>query len=160
MNALIAEGAAAEILIPVGGQSATLISSPDWQKVVAGRGSSPKTTIFGTEVADHLYLPEAVYWSVDTVFAGDGDDIVITRWTSLIDGGSGDDVLMGIKMRGGLGDDILIGAGAAQSNWYVLDGGEGRDIILGGGQMYGGDGDDVLVAQFDHAPCAQIWPRG
>ncbi|MCA9189736.1 MAG: calcium-binding protein, partial [Planctomycetales bacterium] len=64
-----------------------------------------------------------------------------------LDGGEGDDTLIGAESRnellGGAGDDMLIGG----SSRDILRGGDGSDTLRGGGSndaLYGDDGDDDL----------------
>ena len=86
---------------------------------------------------------------------------------SLLDGGGGDDTLIGVfasasTLLGGEGNDQLIGGGAGDSisggtgDDYIfgyggadtVDGGAGNDVILGSGansSLSGGLGDDVVV---------------
>lgn len=85
-------------------------------------------------------------------FGTDGNDIVADNYyetRATIDGGSGNDILLGGfgLVSGGEGDDVLIGSD--------LDGGEGNDILFGystvhdngGHGISGGAGDDYIVIE-------------
>jgi Ca2+-binding RTX toxin-like protein len=65
-----------------------------------------------------------------------------------IDGGKGDDIIMGSsgddKIRGGSGDDLVMGGGGNDD----IDGGKGNDIIMGGDgndKIHGGRGNDFMM---------------
>jgi Ca2+-binding RTX toxin-like protein len=68
------------------------------------------------------------------VFGDEGRD-VLQRRIGLMDGGEGDDVLVGDTGDGGAGDDVLVGA--------TGDGGAGADLLLVN-SGFGGSGDDAL----------------
>ena len=70
-----------------------------------------------------------------TMFGGSGSDTLIgsntlSPWGDYIDGGSRDDVLIGLG-----GDDLLVGRGGNDQ----IDGGPGNDILQGG------ENDDTIV---------------
>lgn len=91
---------------------------------------------------------EAEAGGSDTLFGGDGDDI--------LDGGDGNDSLFGGNdddtLYGGDGNDKLVGDNGSDKLYGgngddVLDGGTGRDHLFGGEGndiLTGGDGDDHL----------------
>lgn len=88
-----------------------------------------------TDVAD---TPDAVEAAAADAPAHDGD------W---IDGGAGDDILIGSMLGdilvGGLGNDVLAGGDGADA----MDGGEGDDLLAGGAgndDLYGGEGLDSV----------------
>lgn len=69
----------------------------------------------------------------DTVFGGDGDDIILTGDDNdVIDGGAGDDTIDGgiddDTIKGGTGDDVIIGGEGSDD----IEGGDGNDTIYGG----------------------------
>jgi Ca2+-binding RTX toxin-like protein len=83
-------------------------------------------------------------------YGGDGDDVITLRsrgtnpqysaYLNLVDGGEGDDVLIGEEGKGGGGDDVLIGQQGA--------GGDGDDVLrVGSGR--GGAGNDFLRCPTD-----------
>lgn len=76
----------------------------------------------------------------------DGNDHVIVsgrvKRPMIIDGGAGDDNLMG-----GYDDDILLGGSGSD----ILHGSRGRDILIGGGgndTLLGGYGQDILISGY------------
>ena len=111
--------------------------------------------------------------------AGGGNDIIIVApnvmLTMTIDGGAGNDLLVGGNGRsvliggsgndfiyGGDGDDVLLGGDgndqlfggggndslSGGAGVDILDGGAGRDLLFGGGGsdlLVGGAGDDILI---------------
>ncbi len=69
----------------------------------------------------------------DTVFGGDGDDIILTGDDNdVIDGGAGNDTIDGgiddDTIDGGTGDDLIIGGEGSDT----IQGGDGNDTIYGG----------------------------
>jgi hypothetical protein len=91
------------------------------------------------------------------VDGGKGDDAILvdesfgvftTTVPTTIDGGAGDDTLIGdvgpVRLVGGAGDDTLLGGDAVDT----LSGGDGADTIdgnKGGDLAFGGAGDDTFV---------------
>ncbi len=75
----------------------------------------------------------------DTVFGGDGDDLLAGgAGDDTVDGGKGNDVI-----NGNAGNDVLIGGSGADS----LNGGDDQDILdggLGADTLNGGLGNDVI----------------
>ena len=90
----------------------------------------------------------------DTVYGGDGDDVIATQdedpqFGDQLYGDAGNDTISGAntndQLYGGTGNDQLSGGG----NTDTLDGGEGNDALDGGAGndlLYGGDGDDLINA--------------
>lgn len=85
----------------------------------------------------------------DRIFGQGGDDELdsSTGHDDVVDGGTGDDTLIGFSpgalLRGGSGDDELTG----QEEGVVLDGGADDDRLLSrwvGVALHGGDGDDFI----------------
>lgn len=100
-----------------------------------------------------------------SLFGGSGDDhLFAMSGYLLLDGGSGDDYLWsfhGSEMDGGAGDDTIMGGGSSDDpdDYNVIDGGSGQDFIMCGpvgdqvvtddGEadfVVGGDGDDAFYA--------------
>lgn len=83
-------------------------------------------------------------WSV---LDADGLTVAATGWCGCVQGGKGDDKLLGAAeddtFHGGPGNDLLRGSGGADRLW----GGDGRDQLSGGAGddwLFGGSGDDRL----------------
>ena len=81
------------------------------------------------------------------LYGGDGNDRVASSGSRLLDGGAGDDEIIGSSnaetINGGAGNDTIFGEGGNDT----IDGGAGNDILHGGegaDQLAGGDGDDEL----------------
>jgi Ca2+-binding RTX toxin-like protein len=91
-----------------------------------------------------------------------GDDLIVTDpsqfiWSMHLNGGAGDDVLMGgvvgDVLNGGGGRDALVGRGGDDvlrggAGNDALDGGDGNDYLLGEGgrdKLTGGVGEDVMI---------------
>jgi Ca2+-binding RTX toxin-like protein len=86
-----------------------------------------------------------------TIRAGAGNDTVVidsnVKARITVDGGSGDDVIIGgkgsDKLSGGSGNDIIAGRGGKDE----ISGGAGKDVLLGGQQsdrIDGGSGKDYI----------------
>ncbi len=120
--------------------------------------------IAGLGGSDHI---EFVHTRTDVVINGQTrslDPLVVSDlvarskdWVGVIDGGDGDDTLIGTDARdridGGFGSDLIYGYGGDDQLWG--DGGKtqgrasDRDVLFGGGghdDMLGGQGQNVLIA--------------
>jgi hypothetical protein len=93
--------------------------------------------------------------------ANDQINVLGSGISAALDGGPGNDVLVGGNgfetLRGGPGNDILIG-GAGND---VLDGGEGRDLLsggLGGDTIYGGGEQDIVIGPYSSFDAAVNLP--
>jgi hypothetical protein len=114
--------------IDVGGTPADSVAVADVTSVVVSTGKgNDRINLGGVSVAA-------------TVFAGDGNDIVV--------GGLGDDTIDGAKgndtLSGGAGNDTLTGGDGNDT----LDGGDGDDVLDGGkgnDKLSGGAGFDTLT---------------
>ncbi len=117
----------------IGGGTITGIEVVEWLEgsnfddtLIAGTDLRP---IFGMGGNDHIVaLPDA-----GSLYGGDGNDLIDARgsqYSSLIDGGNGDDTIQ------------------ANSNGHqVVYGGDGNDIIYGNHRIYGGAGNDRIFVQ-------------
>ncbi|HVQ10246.1 MAG TPA: hypothetical protein VMS43_17655 [Allosphingosinicella sp.] len=106
--------------------------------------------LFGSALNDSFILG-AAYPHRAVVYTFEGDDLIVGPDTAMelpwihhfLDGGSGDDVVIGGAWHDDLlgedGDDRLFGGGGDDS----LDGYTGRDVL------HGGDGDDYLYGAAD-----------
>jgi hypothetical protein len=80
--------------------------------------------------------------------AGGGDDYVLSEGAAVINGGAGNDILIGNIVYGDEGDDVLFGNALAV-------GGVGNDRITmfsldedaEGGLAFGGEGDDIIIGE-------------
>jgi hypothetical protein len=79
-----------------------------------------------------------------------GDDILINRFGSIVDGGDGDDIIVNFAsdatILGGNGNDTILAVGGGK----LIDGGAGDDLIAAdrlGGTIRMGEGSDRLVAR-------------
>ena len=103
-------------------------------------GNAGDDDIYGNGGQDHLYGGAGDDWiaSGNTLSPTDGPTIADSKG-DLLDGGAGDDYLVGNDgndtLLGGDGDDIMLGQGGNDS----LDGGSGLNILAGGA------GDDHYV---------------
>jgi hypothetical protein len=89
-------------------------------------------------------------------YGGDGDDVITLRsrgtnpqysaYLNLVDGGEGDDVLIGEDGKGGGGDDVLTGQQGA--------GGDGDDLLIVGSGR-GNSGNDILRCAPQNSGCYQ-----
>lgn len=131
----------------------------------------PADSVLGTEGADTLTLDatalvKPIYglggndninghaWQGDTIYAGDGDDMIRTWWgNDTIYGGSGNDTLTSDAnddiLYGEDGNDVLAGGYGNDQ----LFGGAGNDFIEGGGDFNlidGGDGTDKAAYDYTY----------
>lgn len=97
----------------------------------------------GTEYMLQANANGTVSWA-----AGGGDDLLLATGSGAVDGGLGDDILLGAGIAttliGGGGDDTLYGGDSGDS----LDGGSEDDVLYGGNgddTLNGGLGNDILV---------------
>ena len=107
----------------------------------------PYVGIRGTDDDNHIigHQKDSV-----SIYGGAGDDVLKGRW---LDGDSGDDILTAIGtkryfLEGGVGNDRLVGSEVGGQ----LDGGLGRDILIGGSSkdlLNGGSGSDILSGGMD-----------
>lgn len=114
--------------------------------------SSPKDVypmIDGDDGDDTIYGSNAELTVVESLYGGDGDDIIAGgQEEEYIYGGDGDDILLtGLgtsEVWAGAGNDNVIASGASG---VVAYGEGGDDTLLGSGSfdyLHGGDGDDTL----------------
>ena len=110
----------------------TVSQSRDSLKITNARPGNIKTVIVPANRVRHMDIK---------TFAGDDKVFVrstVTKVTTVIDGGSGNDFLSGGKRS-----DTLIGGDGNDT----LDGNSGNDVLSGGSgndRVYGGDGNDTL----------------
>ncbi|MGC4032256.1 MAG: calcium-binding protein [Tepidisphaeraceae bacterium] len=91
----------------------------------------------------------------DLINCGSAPDYNQARFPVYLDGGTGNDTLVGggggdartegDTLRGGTGDDTLSGSWNADSQPDYLDAGPGDDALFNGAVMHGGSGDDVAT---------------
>lgn len=159
LAAKLADAAASSLVVTVGtGNTIALSQTSDWYKLLVPTVPAPYGTTYvaGSEGSDQVYLTAGADYRITRVDLGDGNDTFLQYDRSgdspyvppsmPIDGGAGDDLLMGWKVTGGTGNDIVIGTwGSGYSG--LLSGGDGDDIIIGmTHKLEGGDGNDILVA--------------
>lgn len=114
----------------------------------------PGGLVFGTDGADLVDADRdapgsfdnliATFGGSDTVFAGQGNDIVFGGDEKGGDGGGGSGPPAGDYLFGEEGNDILFGGRGDD----VLDGGSEDDVLIGGkgnDLLIGGDGNDFLA---------------
>lgn len=145
-------------LVWVGGSPAHAAASCNG-KTATIEATADGQTITGTPGADVIWI--GAFRDV-VVNAGDGDDLICSAETggkgAVIDAGAGDDevwVAWDARVEGGEGDDELVGSEGyydevgepAKAFLGRLRGGPGDDQIrISGGQAYGGPGDDHMLA--------------
>jgi len=114
-------------------------------------------TVTGTEGPDVIVVDAGVDWSADVRALGGDDVVCLVTGVGFVDGGTGDDILLGNPqgssfydndgddvVRAGGGDDTVLGALGSD----VLRLGPGDDQLLGGdgdADVRGGPGDDTLI---------------
>jgi Ca2+-binding RTX toxin-like protein len=96
-------------------------------------GNAGDDDIYGNGGQDHLYGGAGNDWiTSSTGFPSSGVTLPPDNTGDLLDGGAGDDYLVGDAgndtLLGGDGDDVLLGQGGSDS----LDGGSGLNILAGG----------------------------
>jgi Ca2+-binding RTX toxin-like protein len=121
----------------IGGGTITGIESASWLQ--------------GSNYDDYVSLSTpGAYPTSDssTVFGMGGNDTLIAGYyTSVLDGGDGNDIVDGRESEylrevdGGAGDDILY---TATNTFAVANGGDGNDTIYAHGEIHGGAGDDTI----------------
>ncbi len=156
----------------------------DWGGTVDySERTNPVTLTIGDEVANDGEAGEGDFVStgIDQVYGGHAADTIIAMnvqgvnrtylrggegndhlsalpvgWTSIVEGGAGDDVLRSAgpdsTIYGGIGDDVLIGAHGGQALWGqqgedTLRGLAGDDLLHGGADadhLNGGPGKDAV----------------
>ena len=83
----------------------------------------------------------------NTILGGDGDDMLFGSRTSLLDGGAGNDMVLGGNLAyGGDGDDTVVGSAQNPSDIIF-----GNTITYGmtmSDTLYGGNGNDVLDGSY------------
>lgn len=95
-----------------------------------------------------------------TLDGGSGDDLVVGgSHRDLLTGGTGDDQLFSVwgedgAASGGKGDDVLVDLAASSrlAGFYTMNGDAGDDTLVGGrfdDALNGGPGDDVILAAGD-----------
>jgi len=117
------------------------IFAENQHKAILGGGGDD--VIFGSAKDDSIEDG----WGSDIVFGGDGNDRLVSAQSpfdddvNYLDGGNGDDQLIGVGMMiGGRGDDSVTGSGLDDT----LIGGRGRDFVGG----FLGDHDTIVY----HSP--------
>lgn len=142
---------------------------PLWNRMVVDGGGGNDTicvysedvrSVQGGEGNDWIWFaPDILPWA----YGGDGDDTMLMapgdqEGYSYLDGGPGNDVLLGAAGPDGLigcgtfgevaiDDDHLFGLGGID----FLDGGPGNDYLNGGDsrdELYGGEGDDYIWSEW------------
>jgi Ca2+-binding RTX toxin-like protein len=77
---------------------------------------------------------------------GGNDTLIAGYYTSILDGGDGNDILDGRASQylqeadGGTGNDTIY-----TNSWTVANGGDGDDTIYSAGQSHGGAGNDTII---------------
>ncbi|MFJ2488645.1 calcium-binding protein [Pseudomonas sp. NPDC087639] len=122
-------------------------------------GGAGNDFIRGGEGADHIYggLASGLDGTApqgDTLWGGEGDDVIVSAANDLATFASGDEGNDTITVNrgsadGGDGNDVLTGTGS----YYTLSAGNGDDLLIlnlvgsqgTGGQARGGEGDDTYV---------------
>jgi len=115
-------------------------------------GIESVSSVEGSNYDDYINLNTSTYSAYSDLahlFGMGGNDTIIGGYyTSLIDGGDGNDILDGThsqylsEIDGGAGDDIIY-ANTAE-NLAVTNGGSGNDTIYSNYQAHGGDGNDTI----------------
>jgi Ca2+-binding RTX toxin-like protein len=140
----------------------------------AGEGDFVSTgvnQVYGGHAGDTLIAMNVSGVQASYLNGGEGDDHLSALpdgWTSIVDGGPGDDVMRSSgpdsTIFGGNGNDILIGAHSGQALWGqngddtlrgqaandLLRGGAGADTLNGGPAKdlaFGNDGNDTFLAR-------------
>jgi hypothetical protein len=153
---LVRDAAGAEgfgtVTVRVGGGMTSDPLDPATPVLVVGGGDGPDLITLARAGRDHVAASVngqtqgtvALAGSVVMIVGGSGNDRVRVgrgvRTSLRVDGGVGDDILMGTP-----GNDILIGGDGDDR----ISGSAGRDILIGGegaDRLGGGGGDDILIA--------------
>jgi Ca2+-binding RTX toxin-like protein len=123
----------------IGGGTITNIESVSWLQ--------------GSNYDDYVNLnTPGVYTSPDSsviMGMGGNDTLIAGYYTSVLDGGDGNDILDGRaseylnEIDGGAGDDTIYAMGQSSP---VANGGDGNDVIYSAGQAHGGGGNDTIFA--------------
>ncbi len=108
----------------------------------------------GSNYDDTVNLDGSYGFSLNVAFGMGGNDTLIGGYyTSVLDGGDGDDVVDGRGsqylqlVEGGAGDDTLY---TNPNTFSVASGGDGNDTIYSAGQTHGGNGNDTIVLSFSY----------
>jgi Ca2+-binding RTX toxin-like protein len=151
----------------------------DYSSAVAGVRFADGTTMGFAAIADEVSIGSdgddrlgSVTVLLDTIRAGDGDDVVTLQETNaFVYGGDGNDTLSAdpylpsdaSMLFGDAGDDVLT-AGSANGAHTELYGGEGNDRLIGhpGAILDGGRGDDrhELWGGATGGPIGVVFARG
>lgn len=146
LTVVIAAGSGERNAVTVTAGSAEVVVHDDGATIVAQAGCAAQD---GSTVRCGLLPQSSVVVEADL---GDGDDGLVATGTPVqtrVDGGAGNDVLLGgdgpDRLLGGAGDDVLAGG----ASYDTLSGGDGAD------RLRGGDGPDTLIGDDGAAPGAR-----
>jgi Ca2+-binding RTX toxin-like protein len=124
----------------VGGGTITGFESVDW--------------IEGSNYDDTITLQSGFGYVFNVAFGmGGADTLIAGYYTSVLDGGDGNDIVDGRNSQylqsviGGAGDDVLY---TNPNTFAVADGGDGDDTIYSHGTTYGGAGNDTIILSFSY----------
>jgi len=107
----------------------------------------------GSNFDDYINVLGSGYASTVVFGMGGNDQLVAGYYTSVLDGGDGNDVVDGRDSQylqlaeGGAGDDIIY---TNMSPNTIANGGAGNDTIFSANETHGGDGNDTIVLGFSY----------
>ncbi|MBV8685105.1 MAG: hypothetical protein JOZ90_02445 [Alphaproteobacteria bacterium] len=125
-----------------GGENRIILLSAHDDRLVFGTAFPDRAVAYGLEGNDRIVAPDTRFdepWIHHFLDGGSGDDVLLGgAWNDDLIGEEGDD-----RLDGGGGDDVLLGDAGRDR----LLGGDGNDGLVGGAgddRLYGGAGDDLL----------------
>jgi hypothetical protein len=131
------------------GPSATLVDLGGGDDVAQVNGYVD--TILGGDGDDNI---EFLQPSLGHAFGGDGDDTLSGNGDVLLDGGSGDDVIITDFVNGGLNDTTATAVGGEGNDHFIVT----KDVTaywendVGGVRATGGEGEDLFDLTFVYGP--------